>query len=111
MSVMAQAVTFSFVFLFLLGISFWLRGPDNKPVIPFIYWCFTQQFTVIIILAIGLLQSHLGCDSLWGDCYSRNYPATLFKYKLLIINSVNIWTIFAGIAILWNGYKIFRARK
>ena len=50
----------------------------------------------MLLLAIGLLQSHAGCRELIGDCYQPSLPSWLFEFKtssylfLVLINSISV---------------------
>ncbi len=50
----------------------------------------------MLLLAIGLLQSHAGCRELIGDCYQPSLPGWLFAFKtvsylfLVLINSISV---------------------
>ena len=50
----------------------------------------------MLLLAIGLLQSHAGCRELIGDCYQPSLPSWLFEFKtsshlfLFLTNSTSV---------------------
>ena len=50
----------------------------------------------MLLLAIGLLQSHAGCRELIGDCYQPDLPPWLLEFKtisylfLVLINSISL---------------------
>ena len=50
----------------------------------------------MLLLAIGLLQSHAGCRELIGDCYQPSLPPWLFEFKtssyllLVLTNSISV---------------------
>ena len=50
----------------------------------------------MLLLAIGLLQSHAGCRELIGDCYQPSLPPWLFEFKtifylfLVLVNSISV---------------------
>jgi hypothetical protein len=50
----------------------------------------------MLLLAIGLLQSHAGCRELIGDCYQPSLPPWLFELKtisylfLVLTNSISV---------------------
>jgi hypothetical protein len=100
----------SFGVLALLGLSYWLRG-KNKPKIPFVYWCFAQIYCFLAILGVGMMQAHLDCMSLWGDCYTLNYPFWLADYKPQLLNSIIIWSLLAGGATLINLLSWYRSDR
>lgn len=100
----------SFVILFFLWISYFLLK-DSPPKIPFAYWCFTQIYCFIAILGVGMMQAHLDCMSLWGDCYAHHYPGWLHSYKPLLLNSITIWAILAVGAIVINMFSWYRRNR
>ena len=77
---------------------------------PFTYWCHAHQLCLWSILSVGLLQAHLDCVSLWGDCYADDYPYWLMALKPLFLHSTNIWSVVAVIAICRNLQVIAQAR-
>ena len=109
MSLVTLLMVASFAVLAVLWLSYWLRG-ENKPRIPFNYWCIAQIYCFIAILGVGMMQAHLDCMSLWGDCYARNYPFWLADYKPLLLNSITIWSLLAVAAILRNLVVLVRPK-
>ena len=101
MSYLTLLMIVSFPVLAFLWVSYRFRG-DNKPTIPFGFWCFTQVYCFIAILGVGMMQAHLDCMSLWGDCYAGNYPIWLADYKPLLLNSITIWCLLASCMVIWN---------
>jgi hypothetical protein len=101
MNLLTLLMIASFGVLVLLWLSYWLRG-ENKPKIPFVYWCFAQIYCFIGILGVGMMQAHLNCMSPWGDCYAHNYPIWLADYKPLLLNSITIWCLLASCMVIWN---------
>jgi len=101
MSFYTQLMILSFAVLTILWCSYWLRG-ENQPSIPLFYWCIAQIHCFIAILGIGVMQTHLGCMSLWGDCYAHNYPTWLANYKPLFLHSITVWCLLAVGAAVWN---------
>ena len=94
MSFLTLLMITSFPALILLWLSYLARG-ENKPRIPFAFWPVTQIYCFIAILGIGMMQSHLDCRSLWGDCYAHHYPVWLANYKPLLLNSISLWLVLA----------------
>ena len=109
MSLLTLLMVASFAVLAVLWLSYWLRG-ENKPRIPFTYWCFAQIYCFIAILGVGMMQAHLDCMSLWGDCYARNYPFWLADYKPLLLNSISIWLCLALTAAITNFSIVLKTR-
>ena len=110
MSFLTQLMFVSFVILLVVWISYWLRG-DDAPKIPFSLWWFGQINCFIVILGVGLLQTNLGCTSLWGDCYAHNYPAWLAKYKPILLHSITIWCLLAISAAVYNFILAVKANR
>ena len=48
------------------------------------YWGLIYAAFTMVILGIGLLQSHAGCRALLGDCYQSTLPSHLQEFKLAI---------------------------
>ena len=50
----------------------------------------------MLLLGIGLIQSHAGCRELIGDCYQPSLPHWLFEFKtisylfLVLTNSISV---------------------
>jgi hypothetical protein len=110
MSFLTQLMFASFVILLVLWLSYWARGVDT-PKIPLALWWFGQINCFIVILGVGLLQTNLGCASLWGDCYAHNYPAWLAKYKPIFLHSMTIWCLLAIGGAVINFIIAFRSRR
>ena len=109
MSYLTLLMIVSFPVLAFLWVSYRFRG-DNKPTIPFGFWCFTQVYCFIAILGVGLMQAHLDCLSLWGDCYAHGYPYWLADYKPLLLNSIGIWLCLALTAAITNFSIVLKTR-
>jgi hypothetical protein len=99
----------SFAVLAFLWLSYWLRG-ENKPKIPFVYWCFAQIYCFVVILGVGMMHAHLDCMSLWGDCYAKEYPTWLTNYKPLLLHSITIWCLLALSATAFNFIHALREK-
>ena len=110
MSFITQLMFASFAILFVLWLSYWLRGSDS-PKIPLIFWWFAQINCLLVVLGIGLLQAHLDCLSLWGDCYAREYPAWLANYKPLLLHSITLWCLLALSATAVNFIHVLRRKQ
>lgn len=109
MSYLTLLMIVSFPVLAFLWVSYRFRA-DNKPSIPFGFWCFTQVYCFIAILGVGMMQAHLDCMSLWGDCYAHNYPFWLADYKPLLLHSITIWNLLAVAATLINLVVVIRSK-
>ena len=110
MSFLTQLMVLSFAVLALLWFSYWIRS-ENKPLIPFVYWCIAQIYCFVAILGVGMMQTHLGCMSLWGDCYAHNYPVWLAEYKPLLLHSITAWDVLASSAVLLNLLSWYRRNR
>ena len=93
--------SFTFPILVLVLLSYWRRPKGERIVIGFVLWVVSYQFGFIGLLGIGLIQVHLGCTSVLGDCYVEGYPRWLETFKFV-----------AGLYLLaWSGcavVKVFR---
>ena len=107
MSFLTQLMVTSFPALILVWLSYLARG-ENNPKIPFAFWPVTQIYCFIAILGVGMMQSHLDCLSLWGDCYAHNYPAWLANFKPLLLNSISLWL---GLAIIVSSMNFIRSLR
>ena len=101
----------AFGLLALLGLTQLLRGKGNLPYIGAAFFWLALLTLVIAVLSVGLLQSHLGCLSLWGECYAHNYPLWLWNLKPLIMWSPVLWCVFALIASATNIVVFLRSRR
>jgi hypothetical protein len=58
------------------------------------YWGLAYVAAAILVLGIGLVQSHYGCTFLIGDCYQPQLPSWIDLLKgfwglyLLVLNSI-----------------------
>ena len=93
--------SFTFPILALVLLSYWRRPKGERIGVGFVLWIVSYQFAFIGLLGIGLIQVHLGCESVLGDCYAERYPRWLETFKLV-----------AGLYLLaWSGcavVKVFR---
>ena len=94
MSQLTATMILSLGILLVLWISYFLRR-DSRPWITFQFWCFTQIYCFIAILGVGMMQAHLDCASLWGDCYAYDYPLWLADFKPLLLGSIVMWSALA----------------
>jgi hypothetical protein len=86
----------AFMILFVVGVSNIVQNKIGKPTVPLTYFWLSLLTCLFSILGIGLLQTHLDCLSLWGDCYSSRYPHWLMDIKPLLLWSPTIWSSIAG---------------
>jgi hypothetical protein len=61
--------SFTFPILALVLLSYWRRPKGERFGVGFVLWIVSYQFALIWLLGIGLIQVHLGCESVLGDCY------------------------------------------
>ena len=95
-------ITGTFLILICLGLSQKVRSGVGQPLISFTTAWIALLSCVVAILGLGLLQSHLECPSLWGDCYTANYPIWVMSWKPMILTSPIIWSVFAVAQSLTN---------
>ena len=81
------------------------------------YWGLAYAALAIVILGVGLVQSHYGCTFLLGDCYQPRLPQWISSMKLflglyvLTLNSVALYrvvTLVAPRAMIPGFYGWFR---
>lgn len=85
------------------------RLPPGKRIsVGFTLWLVTYQLIFTGLLGIGLIQSHLGCESLLGDCYVENYPEWLELYKLAAGGILVAWCTLAAAK---TGQNIFGSQR
>ena len=75
--------SFTFPILVLVLLSYWRRPKGERLGVGFVLWIASYQFAFIGLLGIGLIQVHLGCESVLGDCYVGGYPSWLETLKLV----------------------------
>ena len=90
--------------LTLLALSYVISFKGQLLSLAFAYWLLTCQFIVIGFLGVGMIQSHIGCQTLLGDCYVDNYPLTLEFIKPSLTIGVVVWSIGA---VLMSAYNLF----
>ena len=65
------------------------------------YWGLAYVSAAVVILGIGLAQSHAGCIFLIGDCYQPRLPNWVYPVKrfwflyLLALNATAIYRVFS----------------
>ena len=91
----------SFPFLLLLCLSFCLRPAGSRLGPVLLAFLVAYQFYFIGLLGVGLIQEHLDCPSLLGDCYVRSYPPRLDDIKLLL----GIW------GCLWVAAAVYQSGR
>ena len=91
--------SFTFPILLLVLLSYWRRSRGERVGVGFVLWIVSYQFAFMGLLGIGLVQVHLGCESVLGDCYVDGYPSWLEAFKF-----------FAGSYLLaWSGAAVLTA--
>ena len=78
--------------------------PGQRVGVGFTLWLVTYQLIFTGLLGIGLIQSHLGCVSLLGDCYVENYPSWLELYKLTAGGTLVAWCVLAVVKTARNAF-------
>ena len=101
-------IYFNFTFPLLVAVlfSYWRLPPGQRVGVGFTLWLVTYQLRFTGMLGIGLIQSHLGCVSLLGDCYVENYPSWLELYKLAAGGMFVVWCALAAAAIGRNFFSL-----
>ena len=91
--------SFTFPILILVLLSYLSRPRGERIGIGFLLWIVSYQFAFIGLLGIGLIQVHIGCQSVLGDCYVEGYPRWLEIFKFV-----------AGLYLLaWSGCAVVKA--
>ena len=86
----------------MLALSYLLTSRQRLFSLEFAYWLISYQFIFIGLLGIGLIQSHLGCRLIIGDCYFEGYPEELYIFKLLLELLVVAWVLGAIVMSVFN---------
>ena len=91
--------SFTFPILVLVLLSYRRRPRGERVGAGFVLWIVSYQLAFIGLLGIGLIQVHLGCESILGDCYVEGYPSWLGTFKF-----------FSGLCLLvWSGSAVVTA--
>ena len=83
-------------------LSYWRRPKGERIGIGFVLWIVSYQFAFTGLLGIGLIQVHLGCHSVLGDCYVEGYPRWLETFKLVAGLYLFAWSGFAVVRVFRN---------
>jgi len=78
--------------------------PGQRVGVGFTLWLVTYQLIFTGLLGIGLIQSHLGCQSLLGECYAESYPSWLELYKLAAGGMLLAWCVLAVLKTARNAF-------
>ena len=101
----------------LLATTFKISYLRNGWGVELAYWGLAYAALAIVILGVGLVQSHYGCTFLLGDCYQPRLPQWIGSVKLflglyiLTLNSVALYrvvTLVAPRAMIPGFYGWFR---
>ena len=88
----------------LLATTFKISYLRNGWGVELAYWGLAYAALAIVILGVGLVQSHYGCTFLLGDCYQPRLPQWIGSVKLflglyvLTLNSVALYRVMTLIA-------------
>ena len=88
----------------LLATTFKISYLRNGWGVELAYWGLAYAALAIVILGVGLVQSHYGCTFLLGDCYQPRLPQWIGSVKLflglyvLTLNSVALYRVVTLIA-------------
>lgn len=91
----------------LLTVSYFLRYLRGLLGVELAYWGLIYAAFAIILLGVGLLQSHAGCLFLFGDCYQPSLPSWLMELKIALGIALRLTNIFAIIMSILNLYRTF----
>ena len=88
----------------LLATTFKISYLRNGWGVELAYWGLAYAALGIVILGVGLVQSHYGCTFLLGDCYQPRLPQWIGSVKLflglyvLTLNSAALYRVVTLIA-------------
>ena len=88
----------------LLATTFKISYLRNGWGLELAYWGLAYATLAIVILGVGLVQSHYGCTFLLGDCYQPRLPPWIGTVKLflglyvLTLNSLALYRVMTHIA-------------
>lgn len=107
-------MTYIFVSFVIFGFLCWthhVRYRYKPPRVSFSYWWHMHQLSLWCVLAVALLQSHLGCSRLLSECYVDNYPDWFAVIKTPMLATLGLWTLCAALVICRNMSHIFKDWK
>jgi len=87
----------------LLALSYSIRYWREGIGVELAYWGLVYAGFGLVLLGIGMLQSHAGCMFLIGDCYQPRLPSwlsnfkILYHLKLLFVNSIAVTVIILNV--------------
>ena len=110
MSTMSLQILIAFIILLALGILNIAKHRLGKPTIPLAYFWLALITCLFVVLSVGLVQVHVDCMSLWGECYARDYPGWIMAFKPLLLWSPSLWTFGALAYLLFNVLRLIRDR-
>ena len=94
--------------LIVLLLSYLKRPQGQRMGSSLVLWLVTYQMYFIALIGVGLIQTHIGCQSLLGDCYVENYPTALWAYKYCAFIYIVLWISAATMKVIHN---IFFCRR
>ena len=100
----------SFVTLVVLGLTSLARSRYGPSVIPFSMWWQLHQLALWCVMAVAVLQSHVGCARLLAECYMPDYPDWLYVVKVPMIGFLGVWTLAAWLMTGQNIWCVLQGR-
>ena len=87
----------------LLALSYSIRYWREGIGVGLAYWGLVYVGFGLVLLGIAILQSHVGCMFLIGDCYQPRLPywlsdfKVLYRLKLVFVNSIAVTVIILNV--------------
>ena len=87
----------------LLALSYSIRYWREGIGVELAYWGLVYAGFGLVLLGIAILQSHVGCMFLIGDCYQPRLPywlsdfKVLYRLKLFFVNSIAVTVIILNV--------------
>ena len=97
--------SFTFPILLLVLLSYRCKPKIEGGGVGFVLWMVSYQFVFIGLLGIGLIQVHLGCESVLGECYVDGYPTWLGSFKFVASLCLLVWSYCAGVKAVANIFE------
>ena len=97
--------------IILLTTSYSMKYLSGSLGMELAYWGLTYAAFATVLLGVGLLQSHAGCQSLLGDCYRPSLPSGLRELKTALVVALHVANVLAVVASIVNLYQMFSKRS
>ena len=92
----------TFPILLILAISYMLTSRKHLLSEEFAFALIGYQFIFIVLLGIGLIQSHVGCPMPLNECYVHRYPPELDFFKWVVEVTAILWVLFSVATSIYN---------